>query len=95
MVLNVGRSPGNFVGLRLVLAIAAGAVVVSEPMADPFPFVAGVHFVQAPLDGLLDAARELCADEPRRRRIAEAGQELLTSELSMGRCLGRALGTGA
>lgn len=95
VVLNVGRSPGNFVGLRLVLAIAAGAVVVSEPMADPFPFVAGVHFVQAPLDGLLDAARELCADEPRRRRIAEAGQEFLTSELSMGRCLGRALGTGA
>jgi hypothetical protein len=91
VVLNVGRTPGNFVGLRLVLAIAAGAVVVSEPMTDPFPFVAGVHFVEAPLDGLLDAARELCADEPRRRRIAEAGQQLLTSDLTMANCLRRAL----
>jgi hypothetical protein len=95
VVLNVARIPGDFVGVRLVLAIAAGAVVVSEPMTDPFPFVAGVHFVEAPLDGLLDAARELHADEPRRRRIAEAGQALLTGELSMARCLGRALGPGA
>jgi hypothetical protein len=94
-VLNVARTPGNFVGLRLVLAIAAGAVVVSEPMTDPFPFVAGVHFVAAPLEGLLDAARELCADEPRRRRIAEAGQALLADELSMASCLRRALGPAA
>ncbi len=95
VVLNVGRTPGNFVGVRLVLALAAGAVVVSEPMADPFPFVAGVHFVEAPLDGLLDAARELHADEPRRRRIAEAGQALLVGELSMSRCLRAALGPWA
>lgn len=95
VVLNVGRVPGDFAGVRLVLAIAAGAVVVSEPMTDPFPFVAGVHFVEASLEGLLDAARELCADEPHRRRIADAGQTLLTSELSMGHCLRRALGLGA
>ena len=95
VVVSVARIPGEFSGVRLVLAIAAGAVVVSEPMTDPFPFVAGVHFVEAPLEGLLDAARELHADEPRRRRIAEAGQALLMGELSMARCLGRALGLGA
>lgn len=95
VVVSVARVPGEFSGVRLVLAIAAGAVVVSEPMTDPFPFVAGVHFVEAPLEGLLDAARELHADEPRRRRIAEAGQALLIGELSMARCLSRALGLGA
>jgi hypothetical protein len=94
VVLNVARTPGDFVGNRLVLAIAAGAVVVSEPMTDPFPFVAGVHFVEAPLEGLLDAARELHADEPRRQSIANAGQALLTGELSMVRCLSRTLGQG-
>jgi hypothetical protein len=95
VVLNVGRTPGIFAGVRLVLAIAAGAVVVSDPMTDPYPFVAGVHFVEAPLEGLLDAARELCADEPRRRLMVDAGQALLAGELTMGRCLGRALGIGA
>ena len=95
VVVSVARIPGDFGGVRLVLAIAAGAVVVCEPMTDAFPFVAGVHFVEAPLEGLLDAARELDADEPRRRRIAEAGQALLVGELSMARCLARALGLGA
>jgi hypothetical protein len=92
IVLNVARTPGEFIGFRLILAIAAGAVVVCEPMTDPFPFVAGVHFVEAPLEGLLDAARELHGDEQRRRRIASAGQVLLAGDLSMARCLSRALG---
>ena len=94
VVINVGRTPGNYVGVRLVLAIAAGAVVVSEPMTDPFPFIAGTHFVEAPLDGILEAALALSADEPRRRRIAEAGQALLTGELTMARCLARVLAFG-
>jgi hypothetical protein len=83
VVLNVARTAGEFVGIRLVLALAAGAVVVSEPMTDPFPFVAGVHFEEAPLDRILDAARELEADDARRSRIVEAGQALLVNELSM------------
>ena len=91
IVLNVSRSPGNFVGWRLLLALAAGAVVVSEPMTDPYPFAPGIHYVEAPLDGLLAAARDLEADEPRRRRIASAGQALLEGELAMSRCLSRAI----
>jgi len=38
VVLNVSWPPGDFIGLRIVLALAAGAVVVTEPLADPFPF---------------------------------------------------------
>jgi hypothetical protein len=91
VVLNVSRAPGNFVGWRLVLALAAGAVVVSEPMTDSHPFIPGTHFVAAPLDDLLDAARELAADAPRRRRIAAAGQALLAGDLSMANCLRRAI----
>ena len=91
VVLNISLTPGDFVGVRLVLALAAGAVVVTEPLRDPFPFVPGEHFVEAPLGGLLETARDLVADEPRRRRIAESGQALLTGELTMARCLGRVL----
>ncbi len=92
VVLNVARTPGEFAGVRFILAIAAGAAVVSDPVNDPFPFVAGEHFVEAPLEGLLDAALELMADEPRRHRMVRAGQALLADELSMARCLSRVLG---
>lgn len=91
VVLHVHRIPGTFVGIRLVLALAAGAVVVSEPMLDPHPFVPGVHFVQAPLDRLSAETTALLADEPRRRRIVEAGQALLADELTMAHCLRRVL----
>lgn len=91
VVLNVQRVPGNFVGLRLLLALAAGAVVVTEPMTDPHPFVPGIHYVEAPLDRLLDETRALLTDEKRRRRIAEAGQALLSDELTMANSLRRVL----
>jgi hypothetical protein len=94
VMLNVSRTPGNFVGVRLVLALAAGAVVVSEPMTDPYPFAAGIHFVEAPLPDLLEAARDLEADEPRRRAMVVAGQALLCGELAAARCLARAIGSG-
>jgi hypothetical protein len=91
VVLQVHRFPGTFIGSRLLLAIAAGAVVVTEPMTDPYPFVPDVHFVQAPLESLLAETRALLADEDRRRRIALAGQELLAGDLSMTRCLNQVL----
>jgi hypothetical protein len=91
VVVNAQRQPGSFIGFRLVLALAAGAVVVGEPMTDPYPFIPGVHLVEAPREALLEEARALVADEPRRRRMALAGQELLAGELSMTRCLARVL----
>jgi hypothetical protein len=91
VVLNVQRVPGTFIGLRLVLSLAAGAAVVTEPMTDPHPFVPGVHYVEAPLDRLMDESRALLSDEPRRRRIVTAGQEMMRRELAMTVSLARVL----
>ena len=91
VMLDVHRVPGNFAGLRLLLALAAGAALVSEPMTDPWPFVAGLHFVEAPLEGLLGTGLALLDDEVRRREIVAAGQGLLRDDLSMASSLRRVL----
>jgi len=91
VMLDVHRVPGNFVGLRLLLSLAAGVALVSEPMTDPSPFVPGVHFVEAPLEGLLGAGLALLDDEARRREIVAAGQALLHTDLSMASSLRRVL----
>jgi hypothetical protein len=91
VVVEVHRFPGTFVGIRLAMALAAGAAVVSEPMTDPCPFVPGVHFVEADVDRIADEARALLADERRRRCIVEAGQALLAEELTMTRSLAAVL----
>jgi hypothetical protein len=60
-------------------------------MTDPSPFVPGVHFVEAPLEGLLGAGLALLDDEARRREIVAAGQALLHTDLSMASSLRRVL----
>lgn len=81
VLLDVHRVPGTFVGIRLVLALAAGVAVVTEPMPDPRPFVPGVTHLEASADRLLATARALVADEPRRRALVSAGQALLAERL--------------
>lgn len=83
VLLDVHRIPGTFIGIRLVLALAAGVAVVTEPMPDPRPFVAGVTHLEVPAERLLATARELVADEDRRRALVAAGQALLSERLRL------------
>jgi hypothetical protein len=91
VVLDIQRVPGNFAGLRLVLALSAGAAVVCEAMDDPHPFVDGVDHLEAPADRLHHAVASVLEDEGRRERMVRAGQALLISEASMIRSLARVL----
>jgi Glycosyl transferases group 1 len=91
IMLDIHRVPGNFVGLRLLLALAAGVALVTEPLDDPRPFVPGLHYVEAPLAELPGAIEGLIADEAARRRIVDAGQAFITSDLTMARSLAAVL----
>lgn len=83
VLLDVHRIPGSFIGVRLVLALAAGVAVVTEPMPDARPFVPGVTHLEAPASDLLATARALAADDDRRRSIVHAGQLLLAERLRL------------
>lgn len=83
VMLDVHRIPGTFAGVRLVLALAAGVAVVTEPMVDPRPFVAGVTHLEVPVADMLPSARRLLTDEPGRRALVEAGQALLAGPLRL------------
>ena len=83
VLVDVHRIPGNFIGLRLLLSLAAGAALVTEPMTDPWPFIPGVHYLEAPGPDLLQVASELAADPVRRSALVDAGQALLRDQLTM------------
>jgi len=91
VLVDVQRVPGNFTGLRFMLALAAGAAVVSEPVDDPHPFVAGIDHLEAPAEQIAGAVGNLLGNEPWRVRTVEAGQALLADELSALRSLERVL----
>ena len=83
ILLNVGRFPGQMSGHRLVLGMGAGALVVSEPIHRPEPFVAGEHFVSAPLEEIPAVARSLLSDEEAREAITRRARTFVRDELTM------------
>ena len=66
---------------------AAGALLVSEPIDAPAPFVPGRHYVEARADDLASTVQWMLADRERRLEIARAGQGLVVGELTMTRSL--------
>jgi hypothetical protein len=83
VVIDVHRVPGNHPGFRWIVASAAGAALVTEPLAYPEPLVPGVHYVEATAEAMPEAVERLLADEPARRRVIDAAQELLATDLHM------------
>lgn len=91
IMLNISRQPGQFSGRRLIFAAANGALVVSEPMYKPEPWVAGEHYVSATLEEMPAAVAHYLEHEDERRRIAARAHELVTTELSHDRSVRRIL----
>lgn len=85
IMLSVGRFPGTLVGVRFLIAMACGALVVSEPPYDPSPYVPGEHFVQASIEDLPLVIERHLADEGERARIAQRAHHFVTTELTMER----------
>lgn len=85
IMLSVGRFPGTLVGVRFQIAMACGALVVSEPPYDPAPYVPGEHFVQASVEDMPSVIERYLRDESERVRIAQSAHRFVTTELTMER----------
>lgn len=83
--LNFPRFTGEFAGLRMLLAAANKTLMVSEPMYNPAPFVAGKHFVSAEVKDMPDVIAYYLAHEDERERIAGEAHRLATQEVTMDR----------
>jgi hypothetical protein len=89
--LNLSRHAGQFSGDRFTLSMGNGALVVSEPAHRPAPFRPGEHYVEALASELAATISGLLADDEERQRIAAAGREFVTRELTMTRAAARVL----
>jgi len=77
ILLNLPRYPGHLSD-RVMMGMATGALVVSEPMYLPAPFQPGVHYVESEVDEMADTVRSYLADDEARRRITDTAYTFLT-----------------
>jgi hypothetical protein len=83
ILLNFGRYPGELSGLRLILGMANKALVISEPIYHPSPYVPGEHYVSATVEEMPQVIRYYLAHEEERQRIVDAGHRLVTEEVTL------------
>lgn len=88
---NIQRFPGQFSGARLTLGMANRALVVSEPMVNPAPFVSGKHYVTAKIEEMPEVVDYYLRHEDERERIASEGHRFVVQELTTARSVSRIL----
>jgi hypothetical protein len=81
--LNIQRHAGQYSGYRMLLGMANGAMIVSEPVHDPFPYEPGVHYVESTLDQMPETILKYLSDESARAVIAESGYRFATESLTI------------
>ena len=69
--------------MRMLLSMGSGALVVSESVTDPRPFVPGRHLVTAEPGELVDVITHYVRDDAARGAITSGATELLSSSETM------------
>lgn len=94
--LNLPRHPGLMAeGPRWPSTMATGALLLSEPVYLPEPYVPGKHYVEAPVDQMAETARRYLEDEEARRRITDEAYRFMTEEHTLKRSFARLLALAA
>lgn len=81
--LNIQRHAGQYSGYRMLLGMANGSMIVSEPVHDPFPYEPGVHYVESTLHQMPETILKYLRDDSARMAIAESGYRFATETLTI------------
>lgn len=92
ILLNFARTPGEFSGYRLLLGMANKALVISEPIYKPDPYVPGKHFIMTAMAEMPDRIRYYLANEEERRQITDVAYPFALQEATLKRSAGRVMG---
>ena len=85
ILINLARTPAEFSGFRLSLGMANKALVVSEPIYRPEPFVPGKHFVMVPSERMAATIRHYLDAAEERASITEIAARFVQEEATLQR----------
>jgi hypothetical protein len=83
IVLDIPNIPWELAGMRFLMSISCGAMVISKYVEETAPYKPGVHFVRANYSELPDAICHYIEHEDQRQAIADSSYKFITQELTM------------
>lgn len=91
ILLNFPRTPGEMSGMRFLLGMCNQALVVSEPVYRPDPYVSGKHFVSGQIDELPEIVQHYLDNETERTAITTAAWQHVQHEVTLAHSVGKLL----
>jgi len=89
ILLSLARTRGEFPDHRLILGMANKALVISEPIYRPAPFVPGRHFISVSIEEMPEKIRYYLTHDEERVSITERAYDLVTQDVTMERSVGQ------
>jgi len=80
--------------IRFLMAARCGTLVVSEPMHDEHPMIAGVHYIETALDEMPEVIGKLLGDPAKIRQLTSAAADLCRHELTLLRATEKLIALG-
>lgn len=81
--INTPMHPWEMAGLRFIMSMACGALVISEPIENPAPYEPGVHFIQAEIADMPDVIEHYSKHTNERQAIVDTAYRYITQTLTM------------
>jgi len=89
--INIASFPWDVAGLRFLISMACGALVVSEPLENPGPYKAGVHFIEANIDQIPEVIDYYLKNEQQRQAIVYNASQFINEQLTLQKAVLRIL----
>ena len=90
--LNLVTVPCDFPGLRFLMSMGCGALVVSETLYNPTPYKVGEHFVQASVADLPDAIAHYLENKAEREKIVRSAHNFVTRQQTLEKAVSQIIG---
>lgn len=91
ILLNIQRYPGEQPGRRFTFGMSNKALVISEPVYKPAPYIPGKHYVSATIEEMPHLIQHYLKNDAERKELVEAGYQLVSKELTVSKSVEKIL----
>ena len=89
--LNASNAPWDVPGMRFLMSMGCGALMISESIGDPAPYIPQEHFVDAKIEDLPDVIVQYLANESARQAIVDSARRFVERDLKLESVVSRIL----
>jgi len=90
--LNLQRYEGDLSGTRMILGMANKALVISEPIYKPTPYVPGKHYISSTIEEMPMKIKYFLSHDNEREHIVDEAYKFVSQNLNIENTIGQIIG---